>query len=135
MSPSAESLRHQRSNSLGDRLDGEAALAAARARGQVRVPHCSALQRSVSPVCVGCLLLQCCISHHHRWRWRHCLPAGGAGSCIACPHTAPQTVDLKTRPPVPHPLYRADVLPQVLVTAGYTGEIKVYENIGLPQWL
>lgn len=24
---------------------------------------------------------------------------------------------------------------QVLVTAGYTGEIKVYENIGLPQWL
>jgi hypothetical protein len=32
-------------------------------------------------------------------------------------------------------LYRADVLPQVLVTAGYTGEIKAYENIGLPQWL
>jgi hypothetical protein len=26
-------------------------------------------------------------------------------------------------------------LPQVLVTAGYTGEIKIYENIGLPQWL
>lgn len=24
---------------------------------------------------------------------------------------------------------------QVLVTAGYTGEIRVYENIGLPQWL
>lgn len=25
--------------------------------------------------------------------------------------------------------------PQVLLTAGYTGEIKIYENIGLPQWL
>jgi hypothetical protein len=24
---------------------------------------------------------------------------------------------------------------QVLVTAGYTGEIRIYENIGLPQWL
>ncbi|PSC74579.1 signal transducer [Micractinium conductrix] len=57
MSPSADALRHQRSNSLEDRADGEAALAMARARGQV------------------------------------------------------------------------------LVTAGYTGEIKMYENIGLPQWL
>jgi hypothetical protein len=24
---------------------------------------------------------------------------------------------------------------QVIVTAGYGGEIKVYENVGLPQWL
>lgn len=57
MSPSAGALRHQRSNSLGDQAEGEVALAAARARGQV------------------------------------------------------------------------------LVTAGYTGEIRIYENIGLPQWL
>ena len=57
MSPTAESQRHQRSNSLGDRGEGELALAGARARGQV------------------------------------------------------------------------------LVTAGYTGEIKVYENIGPPQWV
>jgi hypothetical protein len=57
MSPTGAALRHQRSNSLGDRAEGEAALAAARACGQV------------------------------------------------------------------------------LLTAGYTGEIRVYENIGLPQWL
>lgn len=37
MSPTGDAARHQRSNSLGDRAEGEAALAAARARGQVRV--------------------------------------------------------------------------------------------------
>lgn len=38
MSPTAGSLRHQRSNSLGDRSEGEAAMAAARARGQASLP-------------------------------------------------------------------------------------------------
>ncbi|KAI7845453.1 hypothetical protein COHA_001003 [Chlorella ohadii] len=56
-SPTGVAAEHQRSDSLENRAEGEAALAAARARGQV------------------------------------------------------------------------------LVTAGYTVEIKIYENIGLPQWL
>lgn len=63
MSPTAGVLRHQRSNSLGDRSEGEAAMAAARARGQAsampRVVPCCLLVGMQGLDCAARVKVQC----------------------------------------------------------------------------
>ena len=105
--------RHQRSDSLGDQAEGEAALAAARARGQVRI----------SAVFVPL-------------DGQQGESRGSEVPGLGCSDSATDVQAVWPAVAGPSPACRpCSSFSQVLVTAGYTGEIKIYENMGLPQWL
>lgn len=51
---------------------------------------------------------------------------------ITCAVFAPEVAHFK---PIPEEKGKYAAFGQVIITGGYQGEVKIYENIGVPRWL